>query len=135
MKPAGEQAIEAVTESGDHKNHQRPTIMSIHQMDDNKRHKNHSQQGELVGRGKNLRELHARSLELSVCCAPIPRTAEGSRRVFDWKRCESDGRLPSGRSSSTRSMRCMGKNTTAGVNGSPSRTITVRSSKDASSAP
>ena len=32
-------------------------------------------------------------------------------------------------------MRCIGKNTTAGVKGSPSFTITVRSSKEASSAP
>src|SRR5579864_2447817 len=32
-------------------------------------------------------------------------------------------------------MRCIGKKTTAGVNGSPSLTITARSSKEASSAP
>src|SRR5436305_1126197 len=32
-------------------------------------------------------------------------------------------------------MRCMGKNTTAGVKGSPSRTMIARSSKEASSAP
>ena len=63
------------------------------------------------------------------------RAAAGSRPVLLRKRCERDGNVPSGRSSSTRSMRCMGKKTTAGVKGSPSRTITVRSSKEASSTP
>ena len=65
----------------------------------------------------------------------VTSTAAGCSPVLAKKRWESDGRLPSGRSSSTRSMRCMGKKTTAGVKGSPSRTITARSSNKASSAP
>jgi hypothetical protein len=59
----------------------------------------------------------------------------GSQPVLVEKRCESEGRFPSGRSSSTRSIRCMGKKTTAGLNDSPSFTISTRSSKDANSTP
>ena len=59
----------------------------------------------------------------------------GSNPVLPVKRCESDGIFPSGRSSSMRSTRCMGKNTTPSENGSPSFTIATRSSKDANSMP
>src|SRR5579859_4722 len=114
-------------------------------MNDDERHEDHPQEGELVGGGEDLRELHARSLKsCEADCEPsgaLPESrpgvsaTEGSSPVLARKRWEREGRLPSGRSSSTRSMRCMGKKTTAGVNGSPSRTMTVRSSNDASSAP
>ena len=59
----------------------------------------------------------------------------GSDPVLAEKRCESEGRFPSGRSSSTRSIRCMGKKTIAGLNDSPSFTMSTRSSKDANSTP
>lgn len=59
----------------------------------------------------------------------------GSDPVLAEKRCASEGRFPSGRSSSTRSIRCMGKKTTAGLNDSPSFTMSTRSSKDANSTP
>ena len=59
----------------------------------------------------------------------------GSEPVLAEKRCASEGRFPSGRSSSTRSIRCMGKKTIAGLNDSPSFTITTRSSKEANSMP
>src|SRR3954465_3687991 len=113
-------------------------------MNDDERNEDHAQQCELVRSGKDLRELHEGSLEAFEVCAflcPAPgagfaiSTVAGSKPVLLRKRCESDGKFPSGRSSSTRSMRCMGKKTTAGVNGSPSLTITVRSSKEANSAP
>src|ERR1700726_4506462 len=97
--------------------------------------KNHPQQCELVGCGKDLREFHARpfgardpelrpsSLAFSGSTFDGASAAEGCKPVLAKKRCEREGRLPSGKSSSTRSMRCIGKNTTAGVKGSPSRTI------------
>lgn len=59
----------------------------------------------------------------------------GSSPVLAEKRCESEGKFPSGTSSSIRSMRCIGKKTTAGLNDSPSFTISTRSSKEASSTP
>ena len=59
----------------------------------------------------------------------------GSDPVLAEKRCASEGRFPSGRSSSTRSIRCMGKKTIAGLNDSPFFTITTRSSKEANSMP
>jgi len=61
--------------------------------------------------------------------------ADGSSPVLAKKRWESEDRLPSGRSSTTRSIRCMGKKTTAGVNGSPSLAIAAISSNEASSTP
>src|SRR5246127_4937113 len=147
MKRPGQQAVQPIAEPGDHENHQRPKVVAIHQMDHDEWNKNHPQQGELVGGGKDLREFHARPLGTrapGVCSSSLAfsgsaldgaSAAEGCNPVLAKKRCDSEGRFPSGKSSSTRSMRCMGKKTTAGVNGSPSRTITARSSKEASSAP
>src|SRR5450755_796816 len=135
MKRARQQAVESVAETGNHENSERPEISPFDQMDHNERNENHSQQGQLVGRGEDLGKLHAGSFEAGDEETASDNTADGSSPVLAKKRCEREGRLPSGRSSSTRSMRCMGKNTTAGVKGSPSRTITARSSKEASSAP
>src|SRR4051812_13349500 len=107
-------------------------------MDHDEGNEDHPQQRELIGCGKDLGEFHAGSLGACNEDALRPAggsAAMGSRPVFARKRCESDGKLPSGGSRSTRSIRCMGKNTIAGVKGSPSRTMTVRSSKEASSAP
>src|SRR5580700_6185934 len=108
-------------------------------MNHNERNENHPQKSELVGSGEDLRKLHALSLAgCGVASLGSPRGArapDGSSPVLARKRWERDGRLPSGRSSSTRSMRCIGKKTTAGVKGSPSLTIKVRSSKEANSAP
>src|SRR6516164_10993565 len=105
-------------------------------MDDDEWDEDHPQKSELIGSSEDLRNFHAGSF--AGCGRESwwgARATAGSKPVLARKRCESEGRVPSGRSSSTRSMRCMGKNTTAGVKGSPSRTMTVRSSKDASSAP
>src|ERR1700689_4314288 len=150
MEFAGEQAVQAVAEAGDDEHYERPEIAALHQVNHDERNENHPQKSELVGSGEYLGKLHARSSE---ACDPERGTSlafscnfscgnvrgasavDGSSLVLAKKRWESEGRLPSGRSSSTRSMRCMGKNTTAGVKGSPSRTMTVRSSNDASSAP
>src|ERR1700722_9248798 len=149
MQGSGQQAIESVAESGDHEDGQRPQISPLDQMDHDEGNKNHAQQRELVGRREELREPHARSF--AVCEGERPSASEaaswsgrrgfgasateGSSPVFATKRCDREGRLPSGESSSTRSMRCMGKKTTAGVKGSPFFTSNVRSSKEASSAP
>src|SRR3954464_2528048 len=139
MESASQQAIQAVAESGNHEDYECPKIVPVNQVNHNERNEDHPQQRELVGGSQNLGKLHARSLE---ACDGDPEllpwgvsAAEGSRFVLAKKRCESEGRLPSGKSSSTRSMRCIGKKTTAGVNGSPSLPMTVRSSNDASSAP
>src|SRR5208282_3374104 len=130
-----------------YKKHQRPEIASIDQFDHDERHKRHAQKRQLIGSSKDLGELHTGPLLeraadfVAAAREPLDgvdgrfRIAAGSRPVLASKRCDSDGRLPSGRSSSMRSMRCMGKKTTAGVNGSLSFTITAKSSKDASSIP
>src|SRR5438309_1025013 len=141
MELSGKQAIEAIAETRHHENDQRQQIMPVYEMDHDEGNENHPQQSELVGSREDLRELHAGSSEASELCRLLASTLEGVRAwdgsspVLEKNRCEREGRLPSGRSSSTRSRRCMGKKTTAGVNGSPSRTITARSSKEASSAP
>ena len=62
-------------------------------------------------------------------------TDAGPRPVLLAKRCDSEGMLPSGRSSSMRSTRCIGTKTTPGENGSPSLTRDTRSSNEASSTP
>src|SRR5581483_8069818 len=139
MKTASEQAIQAIAEAGDNEQNQCPEVVAIHHVNDDERHEDHSQEGQLIGSSKDLRELHPRSFEPGVgdnpAGLPAASAAAGSSPVLFRKRCERDGNVPSGKSSSMRSIRCMGKNTTAGVKGSPSRTITVKSSKEASSAP
>src|SRR5580765_3910191 len=136
MQAASQQAVESIAETGDDKKNKRPEIVPIDQMDDDERNKDHPQEGQLIGSSEDVRELHAGSLEgIGIESARGARATEGSRPVLEKKRCDSEGKVPSARSSSTRSMRCIGKKTTAGVNGSPSRTITARSSNDASSAP
>src|SRR5579871_324468 len=142
MKGPRQQSIKTITETRDDEYDQRPEIVPVHQMNHHKWDEDHAQKGELIGSGEDLRELQVRSLEAWVCGGASPDTCcgalsavAGSSPVLAKNRCEREGKLPSGRSSSTRSMRCMGKNTTAGVKGSPSFTITVRSSKEASSTP
>src|SRR5580658_29772 len=63
MQRAGQQAIQAVAESGDHENDQRPEITALHQMNHDERNENHPQQRELIGSGEDVGELHARSSE------------------------------------------------------------------------
>src|SRR5271165_2752827 len=142
MQRAGQQSVQSIAETGNHEHDQSPEVTPFHQVNDDERNKDHAQQGELVGGRENLGEPHARSLGAhdavpgnSWDALDRASAADGSSPVLARKRCESEGRFPSGRSSSTRSMRCMGKKTTAGVNGSPSFTITARSSNEASSAP
>src|ERR1700692_4690923 len=148
MQLARQQPIESITETGDHEKNERPKIAALDQFNHNKRNENHAQQGELVRRSEDFRQFHAGSSSAGSaaheavaggCFSPLAsgmhRIATGSRPVFAENRCESEGRFPSGRSSSMRSIRCIGKKTTAGVNDSPSFTITTKSSKDASSIP
>ena len=61
MQLAGQQSIQPVAESGNHEEQKRPEITALHQFDHDKRNKNHPQQRELVGRGEDLRQLHAGS--------------------------------------------------------------------------
>ena len=54
MQRAGEQAVEAVAQSGKNEQRQRPLEILLDQIDDDERQENHPQQRELVGRGQNL---------------------------------------------------------------------------------
>src|SRR2546430_15005418 len=105
--------------------------MTAHKIDNNERQKHHAQERELVRSSEQLGELH--------CWSSVIRwrenTETGSRPVLAAKRWESEGILPSGRSSSIRSIRCVGKKTTPGETCSPSFTIETRSSNEASSIP
>src|SRR5580698_10880430 len=115
MKGAGQQAIQSVTEAGRHKNHQRPKIVPLHKMDHDEGNKNHPQQGELVGRGEQLRKLQRRPpwleefgrprLVLEIVCSAGASDAAACSPVLARNRCEREGSVPTGKSSSTRSMR------------------------------
>src|SRR5437660_9197557 len=105
--------------------------MTPHEIDDDERQKHHSQQRELVRSSQQLGELHWRS----SAAWWRANTATGCRPGLLAKRWESEEILPSGRSSSIRSMRCVGKKTTPGETCSPSFTIETRSSNEASSIP
>src|ERR1700727_2568955 len=145
MKRASQQTVEAIAKAGNDEVNQSPQITAIDKVNHDERNQNHPQQRQLIRSRKNLREPHTGSFvdcgwETSWGSLPAvfgvgARAMEGSSPVFVRNRWERGGSPPSGRSSSTRSIRCMGKKTTAGVNGSPSLTITVRSSNDASAAP
>src|SRR5271157_4005997 len=139
MEPAREQAIQAITQSGKNEQHQRPFEIVLDQIDDDEGQENHAQQRELVGRGQDLPEVH-RSFSPPACPRALSRNSltrsgAGSWPVFWAKRWASERMFPSGRSSSIRSTRCMGKKTTPEVKGSPLLTCEARSSKDATSTP
>jgi len=63
MKPASEQAIEAIAEASDDKENKSPEIVSVHKIDHDEGDEDHPHQSELIGSGEDLRELHAGSLE------------------------------------------------------------------------
>lgn len=97
MEGAGEQPVKAVAEAGNHENYESPKIVPVNQVDHDERDEDHPQQGELVWGGQNLREFHARSLDVrdpdASECALLPesfrvgtRTADGSRPVLARKR-------------------------------------------------
>src|SRR5208337_2169012 len=139
MQGAGQEAIEAVAQSGENEQRQRPFEVVLDQIDDDERQENHAQQRELVGRGQDLPEVH-RSFSPPACPRALSRNSltrsgAGSWPVFWAKRWASERMFPSGRSSSIRSTRCMGKKTTPEVKGSPLLTCEARSSKDATSTP
>src|SRR5215472_6650416 len=131
MESAGEQSIKSVTHSSQHKQAQRQQIVAIDQPDQDEGQEQHAEHRELVWCSEQLRDLHARSCVASRLVSKLA----GSSPVFAVKRCEREGMLPSGRSSSMRSSRCMGKNTTPREKASPSLTRATRSSNDASSMP
>src|SRR6267143_5631666 len=135
----GEEAVEAVAHSGENEQRQRPFEIVLDHIDDDERQENHPQQRELVGRGQDLAKVH-RCFSPTALPAALPRNSltrigAGSCPVFSAKRWASERRFPSGRSSSMRSMRCMGKKTTPEVKGSPFLTCEARSSNDATSTP
>lgn len=59
MKCAGEQAVEAITETSNDKYDQGPEVVPVDQVNHDKWDEDHPQKRELVGSGKNLRELQA----------------------------------------------------------------------------
>ena len=61
MKPASEQAVEAIAEPGDDKEREGPEVVSVDKMDDDEGDEHHPEQRELIGSGEDLRELHAGS--------------------------------------------------------------------------
>src|SRR5579871_523257 len=142
MQFARQQSIQAIAQSRGDEQPERPRVSSLYQFDHDERHKDHAQQRQLVRRGQDLRELHSAPSAAAIAALarrPSPagerNASAASKPVFEVNRCESDGSVPSARSSSMRSMRCMGKKTTAGLKGSPSFTMSTKSSKEASSMP
>ena len=82
-----QQSIQAITEAGQDKQHERPPVVAGHQVDHDEGHEHHAQQGELVGRSEQLGQLHCRSppawnpaIRLAVS------TEAGSRPVLAVKR-------------------------------------------------
>src|SRR5271156_4920114 len=148
MQGAGEEAVEAIAESGENEERQRPFEIVLDQIDDDEWQEDHPQQGELVGRGEDLPQVHRsfsppdssrkRSPRESRPVWPrnsLTRSGAGSCPVFSAKRWASERMFPSGRSSSIRSTRCIGKNTTPEVKGSPFLICEARLSKDETSTP
>src|SRR6266849_543673 len=135
MQRAGQESIEAVAQSGENEQRQRPFVIVLEQIDDNERQEDHPQQRELIGRGQDLPEIHRFFSPPAPARNSLTRSGAGSSPVFCAKRWASERRLPSGRSSSIRSTRCMGKKTTPEVKGSPLLICEARSSKDATSTP
>src|SRR5271167_3762821 len=109
------------------------------EIDDDEGQKDHPQQRELIRSGENLPKVHRfdspPDLSPWLPRNSLTRSGAGSRPVFSAKRWARESRLPSGRSSSMRSMRCMGKKTTPEVKGSPFLTCEARSSKEETSTP
>ena len=58
MQGAGEQAVEAVAQSGENEQRQRPFEIVLDQIDDDEGQENHAQQRELIGRGQDLPVVH-----------------------------------------------------------------------------
>src|SRR5208282_387051 len=138
MQGAGQQAIEAVAHSGENEQRQRTFEIVLDQIDDDEGQENHAQERELVGRSQDLPVVH-RSFSPWEGSPPalarnsLTRSGAGSCPVFCAKRWASERMLPSGRSSSILSTRCMGKKTTPEVKGSPLLICEARSSKEATS--
>src|SRR5262249_55385490 len=114
---------------------QRSAVVAIDQADHDEGQEQHAQQRELIRGAQKLRELHPRPRAARTSGESERNMVAGSRPVLAVKRWESEGMLPSGRSSSMRSTRCMGKKTTPSEKGSPSFTRTTRSSNEANSMP
>src|SRR5208282_910290 len=138
MQRPREQAIKGIAQSGKNEQRERPFEIVLDQIDDDKRQEDHAQERELVGRGQKLAVVHR--YYSPPAFPPLLRNSltssgAGSCPVFCAKRWASESRSPSGRSSSMRSTRCMGKKTTPEVKGSPALICEARSSKDATSTP
>src|ERR1700747_3348644 len=139
MQCARQEAVEAVAHSGENEQRERPFEIVLDHIDDDERQDNHPQQRELVGGGQDLPEVH-RCLSPPALAPTLPRSSltrsdAGSCPVFCAKRWASERMFPSGRSSSIRSTRCMGKKTTPEVKGSPFLICEARLSKEAISTP
>src|SRR5947209_16518720 len=84
--------------------------MPVHQVDDNERQKQHAQQRELIGRSQELGNFHSPvPFDDSSLASPISAVA-GDTPVLDSNRCDNDGIESLDTSNSTRSTRCMGRN-------------------------
>ena len=58
MEFAGEQAVESVAEAGENEKRQRPLEIVLDYVDDDEGQEDHAQQGELIGRGQDLAQIH-----------------------------------------------------------------------------
>src|SRR5208283_156237 len=159
MQRARQQAIESVAQPSQDEQRECPLEIVLDQIDDDEGQKYHPQQGELIGRGEDLAQVHRDSPPAgsasesftswsgpSAACSSsafpvavgrnsLTSMGAGSSPVFCAKRWASDGSVPSGRSSSRRSMRCMGKNIAPAAKGSPSRIWAMKVSKEERSTP
>ena len=61
MKSASQQAIESIAAACDDKENEGPEVVSVDKINDDEGDEHHPKQRELIGRGEDLRELHAGS--------------------------------------------------------------------------
>src|SRR5436305_2231141 len=125
FQEAGQQSIQPVSDSSHNEEGQRPEIVIIQHRNHDKRNKDKAGQGEQVGSGTQLPDHPASSPNKLLTGLPD----------FAVNCSASDGMSPLRASSSTRSMRCIGKNTALAPAGSPDLTSCANSSKERRSIP
>src|SRR5205085_11838871 len=62
MEASGEQTVESVAQAGNDKQDQRSSVVMVEQFDHNEGQEGHARQGQLVGRGEDLRDSQNRGL-------------------------------------------------------------------------
>src|ERR1051326_4520011 len=125
LQYAGQEAVQSISDSGGHKDDQRPAIVLLLDCDYYKRNKDQAHQREQVGGGAELAQHYCCSWKYLPMSTPV--------LAANWS--ASEGSSPLRPSTSIRCTRCMGKNTTLGVADSPDFTICVKSSSDCKSTP